>query len=129
MAGAGCLRHRTTDLAANQRVGNQALARVRATADGGHQEWLPVELRLQFAEEGAVPSGVSWIDDAECAAEWLERLEARAQFSDAATPRGERRGSRGAITGRTDVVHGQYSQLMPGGCACLPAGTKSPKLL
>ena len=56
MERAGRLGHRPADHRAHKRVGDQALARVGAAADGGDQERLAGHLRPEFAEQRAVPA-------------------------------------------------------------------------
>jgi hypothetical protein len=91
MERAGGFGRRATDVRADKRVGDQALAGVRAAADGGDQQRLPRHLRPQLAVEGAVPCGSRRIGDAERGGHWRQSIDRSAEFSHASSPGGKRR--------------------------------------
>ena len=91
MERAGGFGRRATDVRADKRVGDQALAGVRAAADGGDQQRLPRHLRPQLAVEGAVPCGGRRIGDAERGGHWRQAIDRSAEFSHAPSPGGKRR--------------------------------------
>jgi hypothetical protein len=78
------------DRRAGERVGDQALAGVRATANGRHEQRLARDLGPQLAEQPAMPIGVAGIRCAELGGQRHDLFDSRAQLPDAGRPRGER---------------------------------------
>jgi hypothetical protein len=102
---AGGFGQRAADLRADQRVGDQALAGVRASADGRHEQGLAGDLGPELAEQGPMPVGAGGVREPEFGRQRFERGHEIAGLGDAAGPGGKRRLRRSLVVRWLHAAH------------------------